>query len=44
MHRQRLAMDLKMRGGYDFSQAIRTIQDDIEVIDEGLERLSRTDG
>jgi hypothetical protein len=44
MHRQRLAIDLKMRAGYDFSQAIRAIEDDIEVIDAGLERLNKPDG
>ena len=36
--------DLKMRAGYDFSQAIRAIEDDIEVIDAGLERLNKPDG
>ena len=41
MHRQRLAVDLKLRTGYDFSSPIGQIEDEIAVIEAGLERLNR---
>ena len=41
MHRQRLAIDLKLRTGYDFSSPIGQIEDEIAVIEAGLERLNR---
>jgi hypothetical protein len=41
MHRQRLAVDLKLRTGYDFSSPIGQIEEDIAVIEAGLERLNR---
>jgi hypothetical protein len=41
MHRQRLAADLKLRTGYDFSLPIGRIEEDIAVIEAGLERLNR---
>ena len=44
MHRQRLAMDLKLRSGYDFSLPIQAINEEIVAIDAGLEKLSRSDG
>jgi hypothetical protein len=41
MHRQRLAVDLKLRTGYDFSSPIGQIEYEIAVIEAGLERLNR---
>jgi hypothetical protein len=41
MHRQRLAVDLKLRTGYDFSSPIGQIEEEIAVIEAGLERLRR---
>jgi hypothetical protein len=40
MHRQRLAIDLKSRTGFDFSLPIRQVDEEIAVIEAGLERLS----
>ena len=39
MHRQRLAVDLKSRSGYDFSLPISQIDEEIAIIEEGLSRL-----
>jgi hypothetical protein len=41
MHRQRLAIDLKSRRGFDFSLPIRQVDEEIAVIEAGLERLNR---
>lgn len=38
-HRQRLAVDLKSRTDFDFSLAIDQIDDDIAVIEAGVEKL-----
>jgi hypothetical protein len=40
LHRQRLAIDLKSRTGFDFSLPIRQVDEEIAVIEAGLERLS----
>ena len=39
MHRQRLAVDLKSRSGYDFSLPIRQIEEEIAAIAAGLDAL-----
>jgi hypothetical protein len=39
MHRQRLAADLKGRPGLDLSTPIGQIEEEIAVIDAGLDRL-----
>ena len=39
MHRQRLAVDLKSRSGYDFSLPIRQVDEEIAAIEAGLSRL-----
>ena len=39
MHRQRLAVDLKSRSGYDFSLPISKIDEEIAIIEQGLSRL-----
>ena len=39
MHRQRLAVDLKGRSGYDFSLPIGQIDKEIAVIEAALTRL-----
>lgn len=44
MHRQRLAVDLKSRSGYDFSRPIQQIDEEIAVIEAGLARLRAPDG
>ncbi len=44
MHRQRLAVDLKGRSGYDFSVPIQEIDEEIAVIEAGLARLRSADG
>jgi hypothetical protein len=44
MHRQRLAVDLKSRSGYDFSLPIRQIDEEIAVIEAGLSRLKSGQG
>jgi hypothetical protein len=41
MHRQRLAIDLKSRAGFDFSLPIQQVDEEIAVIEAGLERLSQ---
>ncbi len=38
-HRQKLAVDLKSRTDFDFSLAIGQIDDDIAVIEAGVEKL-----
>ena len=38
--RRKLAVDLKGRAGYDFSLPIGQIDDDIAVIEAGLDRLA----
>jgi hypothetical protein len=40
MHRQRMAVDLKSRTGFDLSLPIRQIDEEIAVIEAGLERLN----
>jgi len=39
MHRQRLAVDLKSKSGYDFSLPIGKIDEEIAIIEAGLSRL-----
>jgi hypothetical protein len=39
LHRQRLAVDLKGRSGYDFSLPIGQIDEEIAIIEAGLSRL-----
>lgn len=39
MHRQRLAVDLKSKSGYDFSRPIGQIDEEIAIIEAGLSRL-----
>jgi hypothetical protein len=39
MHRQRLAVDLKSRSGFDFSLPIAKIDEEIAIIEAGLSRL-----
>ena len=41
MHRQRLALDLKGRTGFDYSLSIGQMNEDIAVIKAGLESLDR---
>jgi hypothetical protein len=43
MHRQRLAVDLKGRSGYDFSRPIQQIDEEITAIETGLNRLRAMD-
>src|SRR4051794_41132148 len=43
MHRQRLAVDLKSRSGYDFSLPIGQIDEEIAIIEAGLSRLKTGD-
>ena len=43
MHRQRLAVDLKGRSGYDFSRPIQQVDEDIAAIEAGLDRLRAMD-
>lgn len=40
MHRQRLAVDLKSRSGFDFSGPISKIDEEIAIIEAGLTRLA----
>jgi hypothetical protein len=41
MHRRKLALDLKVRrGSYDFRLLLGQIDEEIAVIDAGLERLN----
>jgi hypothetical protein len=44
MHRQRLAIDLKSRSGFDFSLPISQIDEEIAIIEAGLARLRGTGG
>ncbi|MBR0778177.1 hypothetical protein JQ625_25380 [Bradyrhizobium diazoefficiens] len=39
MHRQRLAVELKSRSGFDFSRPIGQIEEEIAIIEAGLSRL-----
>src|SRR5215471_7169952 len=39
MHRQRLAVDLKSKSGFDFSRPIGQIDEEIAIIEAGLSRL-----
>jgi hypothetical protein len=39
MHRQRLAVELKSKSGYDFSLPIGQIDEEIAIIEAGLSRL-----
>jgi hypothetical protein len=39
MHRQRLAVELKSRSGYDFSLPIGQIDEEIAIIEAGISRL-----
>ncbi|MDE2379546.1 hypothetical protein [Bradyrhizobium sp.] len=43
LHRQRLAVDLKGRSGYDFSLPIGQIEEEIAIIEAGLVRLRSTE-
>jgi hypothetical protein len=43
MHRQRLAVDLKSRTGFDFSLPIGQVDEEIAIIEAGLERLKSID-
>ena len=43
MHRQRLAVDLKSRSGYDFSRPIEKSEEEIAIIEAGLSRLKAGD-
>jgi hypothetical protein len=40
MHRNKLAVDLKARHGYDFGLLVGQIDEDIAVIQAGLDRLN----
>lgn len=40
MHRWRLAVDLKARSGFDFRSSIAQVEQDISVIEAGLQTLS----
>jgi hypothetical protein len=40
MHRQRLAIHLEARTGYDLSLPIRQVEDEIAAIEVGLKRLA----
>lgn len=42
IHRQRMAVDLKSRTGFDLSLPIRQIDEEIAVMEAGLERLNST--
>lgn len=44
MHRQRLAVDVKSRSGFDFGLPISQIEAEIAVIEEGLGRLKERTG
>ncbi|MGA7804337.1 hypothetical protein [Bradyrhizobium sp.] len=39
LHRQRLALDLLARRGYDFSLPLRQVEVEIAAIEAGLQRL-----
>ena len=39
MHRQRLARNLQARTGYDFSLPLLQVEDELAVIEIGLDRL-----
>ena len=41
MHREKLAVDLKGRTGFDYSLSIGQMNEDIAVIKAGLENLDR---
>jgi hypothetical protein len=41
MHRQKLAVELKSRTGFDLSLPIRQVDEEIAVVEAGLERLNR---
>jgi hypothetical protein len=40
MHRQRLVMNLKARTGYDYSLPLLQVEDELAIIETGLERLA----
>ena len=40
MHRQRLAVNLKARTGYDFSLPLLQVESEIAIIEDGSERLN----
>jgi hypothetical protein len=40
-HRQRLAMNLRARTGYDFSLPLLQVEEEIAIIDAGTERLTK---
>jgi hypothetical protein len=43
MHRRKLALDLKgRRGSYDFSLPLGQIDEEIAIIEAGLERLNKS--
>ena len=43
MHREKLAVDLKGRAGYDFSLPIGQIDQELAVIEAGLDKLNAAD-
>ena len=44
IHRQRLVADLKRRTGFDLSLSIGHMEEDLAVIETGLEKLRAADG
>jgi hypothetical protein len=40
LHRQKLVVDLKARAGYDFSLPIEQIDQELALIEAGLDRLN----
>ena len=40
MHRQRLVMNLKARTGYDFSLPLLQVEDELAIIETGLEHFA----
>jgi hypothetical protein len=40
LHQQRLALNFKARTGYDFSEPLRQVEDEIAIIEAGLKRLT----
>jgi hypothetical protein len=43
IHRRRIAIDLKGRKGYDFSRPIAQIEEEIAIIEAGLDKLEPSD-
>lgn len=44
MHRRKMAVELKGKTGFDYSKTIDQIEDEIEVIEAGLNRLEAGPG